>query len=148
VNKHTDHPEKMEELALFIHNFFENMDDEYHDVKEAFEEELEDLTSEIDEEMIVAILDNLKKKDGTRVGIRWTKEEIDMFCHQYDIKGKMEALKKEYDHLMFWFAMNYVHAVHNNPNRTLNGYIDLAIDEIANKNICVKELIKKIFKKI
>lgn len=100
------------------------------------------------EEMLVAILDNLKRKDGTRSGIKWSKDEVASVAGQYDVKSKIEAAGKKYDPLYFWFAMNYVYAVHNNMNRTLNGYVELAVDEITNKNICFHDVIKRIFKKI
>ena len=91
---------------------------------------------------------NLKRKDGTRSGIKWTKDEVASVAGQYDVKSKVEAAGKKYDPLYFWFAMNYVYAVHNNTNRTLNGYVELAVDEITNKNICFHDVIKRIFKKI
>jgi hypothetical protein len=58
------------------------------------------------------------------------------------------ASGKTYDCLKFWVAMNYVYAVHYNINRTINGYIELAIDELTNRNICFDDLVKRISKKI
>lgn len=148
LTKHSDDIEKREELSNFIEKFFCEMDEEYEDVKEAFIEELGEFVEEVDEEMLVAILENIKKKDGTRTGIKWTKEETNSVANQYDVKTKVEAAGKKYDPVYYWFAMNYVYAVHNNANRTLNGYVELAVDELCNKNICFHDVIKKIFKKL
>lgn len=148
IMKHIDHEEKLNGFADFIHDFFNNMDDEYSDVKEAFYEELEEFTEEVDEEMAKAIVENLKKKDGTHSGMRWSMEETDSVSKQFDVKGKVELLGKRYDPMMFWVAMNYVYAVHCSVNRSTTGYVDLAIDEITNKNMCFDGLVKHMFKKI
>lgn len=148
LTKHGSEVEKIEGFSMLIENFFETMDEEYHDVKEAFYDEVENYTDEIDEEMVNAIINNLRKKDGTYMGQKWSMEEVESVCKQYDVRHKVEALHKHYEPLKFWLAMNYVFAVHNSPNRTINGYVDLAIDEMTNKNICFEDLIKKIFKKI
>ena len=42
----------------------------------------------------------------------------------------------------------YVYATHYNINRSLSGYVELAIDEIMNKNVCLEEYMKKMIEKI
>lgn len=148
IMKHLDHEEKIHNFSLFIEDFFCSMDEEYSDVKEAFYEELENFTEEIDEEMARAIVENLKRKDSTHSGMKWSVDEVDSVCKQYDVRTKVEALGKRYDPLKFWLSMNYVYAVHYSINRSTVGYIDLAIDEMTNKNICFDDLIKHVFKKI
>lgn len=148
LKKHHDHEEKVHEFATFVENFFQEMDEEFNDVRHAFYDELESFTDEIDEEMVFAIIENLKRKDGTVSGLKWTKEETETVCRQFDVKTKIESHGKHYEPLKFWLAMNYVYAVHFSVNRTTNGYIDLAIDELTNKNICFDDLVRKVFEKI
>lgn len=148
IMKHIGDEHKIEKFSMFLENFFDEMEEEYHEVKEAFFEELEDFTDEIDETMMHTILENLRRKDGVYSGVKWTKEEVETVCKQYDVKARVESYGKSYDLVKFWFALNYVFAVHNSMNRTINGYVDLAIDEMTNKNICFDDLIRRIFKKI
>lgn len=148
LEKHAGHTEKIKEFSNFIEGFFDGMEEDYQDVKDAFYDEVEDFTEEVDETMIRAIIDNLRKRDGTVTGLKWSIDETESVCRQYDAKNKIEVLGKTYDPLKFWFAMNYVYAVHNSVNRTVNGYVELAIDEIMNKNICLEDLVKRIFKKM
>jgi hypothetical protein len=75
-------------------------------------------------------------------------EEVESVAKQYDVKSKFEGTGKQCDLMKFWVAMNYVYASHYSINRTINGYIDLAVDELTNKNICFDSLLKKIFEKI
>lgn len=147
-SKYSANQEKLEKFSEFMEEFFAEMPEEYYDVKEAFEEELEEVVNEIDEDMIKTIVENLKFKDGKVSGEKWSKEETINYFKQYDVKSRIQELGKDPDELYFYFSMNYVYAVHNDPNRTINGYINLAIDEITNKNLCISHLIKKIFKKI
>ena len=42
--------------------------------------------------------------------------------------------------------MNYVFATHFNTNRTIAGYIELAVDEICNKNIGFDLILKDLKK--
>lgn len=148
IDKHSGHEEKIHGFAMFLEDFFCNMSEEYYDVKEAFFDELENFTEEIDEEMATAIVQNLKKRDGSHVGMKWSMEEVEAVCKQYDVRNKVEMLGKHYEPMKFWLSMNYVYAVHNSINRTTPGYVDLAIDEMTNKNICFDSLFKHIFKKI
>jgi DNA-binding FrmR family transcriptional regulator len=148
LTKHHDNVEKMEEFSEFIEAFFCNMEEEYAEVKTGFYSELEDFTEELDEEMLHALVEKFKRKDGTVSGIKWSIEEIESVAKQYDVKSKFEGTGKTCDLTKFWVAMNYVYAVHYSINRTVNGYIDLAIDEYTNKNICFDKLLKKIFEKI
>jgi hypothetical protein len=148
LEKHAAEMTKIEEFAEFVAEFFEGMDDDYKDVAMAFTDELEDFVYEIDEEVAMFIVENLKKRDGTHSGMKWTKDETVAVAKQNDVERKIAASGKHYDCLKFWIAMNYVYAVHYNINRTTNGYIELAIDEITNRNICFEDLVKKISKKM
>jgi hypothetical protein len=148
LKRHANNDEKMAEFSEFIEAFFHGMEEEYAEVKAGFYNELEDFTEELDEEMIHAIVEKFKRKDGTISGVKWTLEEIESVAKQYDVKAKLEGTGKPCDLLKFWVSMNYVYAVHYSINRTISGYIDLAVDEYTNKNICFDTLLKKIFEKI
>lgn len=148
LTKHTGDEEKISEFSNFICDFFEKMDEDYGEVKTAFYSEIEDFTEEIDEEMIKEIIENLKHRDGSHSGAKWSLEEAKQVAKQYDVQTKIETLGKKYDCMKFWLALNYVFAVHYSINRTINGYVDLAIDEYTNKNICFDDLIKRVFEKM
>jgi hypothetical protein len=148
LKKHSGDEEKLHDLSQFIEDFFHEMDEDYSDVKSAFYMELDDFTEEIDEEMIREVVENLRQKDGTVNGVKWTIEETDSVAKQYSVPEKIEACGKKFDSFKFWLALNYVHAVHFSLNRTINGYVDLAIDEYCNKNVHFDDLIKRIFEKI
>jgi hypothetical protein len=146
--KHLGEEEKIEEFSMFIEEFFDNVHENYVDVHTDFYAEIEDFTEEVDEEMITQVVEHLRHKDGTLSGAKWTLEEVQTVAKQYDVKTKIEACGKVHDCHRFWFALNYVYAVHYSINRTINGYVDLAIDEMCNKNVCFDKIIKKIFEKI
>jgi hypothetical protein len=146
--KHSDNDEKLGEFSKFIDSFFHEIEEDYAEVKAGFYTELEDFTEELDEEMLHEIVEKFKRKDGTISGVKWTLEDVENVMKQYDVKTKLEGTGKHCDPLKFWVSMNYVYATHYSINRTINGYIDLAVDEYANKNICFDALLKKIFEKI
>jgi hypothetical protein len=148
IGKYGTDEEKMGSFAELIEDFFNDMGEELEYVREAFQEELKDKTEEVTKEMLIEIVENLKHKDGTHSGMKWTEEEVGSVARQYDVEGKIKTIGKKYCPVKFWFAMNYVYAVHYNVTRTINGYVDLAIDEIGNKNICFDDLVKRIFEKI
>lgn len=146
--KHLEDSDKLHELSKFVDDFFSTMSDDYSEVKEGFEEELDDFTDEVDEEMIREFIENLKHRDGSHSGMKWSLEDVQNVARQYDVKSKVESSGKQFVCVKFWAAMNYAYAVHFSVNRTINGYIDLALDEMCNKNICFDKLIKKIFEKM
>jgi hypothetical protein len=148
ITKHAGEEEKLNQFAIFIEDFFSNIPEEHEDVHEEFYIEIENFANEIDEEMIIEIIENLRHKDGTVSGAKWSLEEAKSVVKQYDVKNKIETNAKSFDCHKFWLALNYVYAVHYSINRTINGYIDLAIDEYCNKNICFDTTIRKIFEKI
>jgi hypothetical protein len=148
LTKHANEEEKIHEFSEFLNNFFEAIPEDNKDIHKAFYMEIESFTNEIDEEMIVEIISSLKHKDGTASGAKWSLEEAQTVVKQYDAKNKIENCGKTFDCHKFWFALNYVYAVHYSINRTINGYVDLAIDEYCNKNICFDATIRKIFEGI
>jgi hypothetical protein len=148
LKKHGTDSTKMEDFAVFVDNFFTNVEEGYHDIAEAFCEELEDFVYEIDEEMAVEILNSFVRRDGTPSGMKWSLAETDAVAKQNMVAEKIESVHKRYDNIKFWLAMNYVYAAHYNINRTTNGYIELAIDELTNRNVCFDDLLKKISKNL
>jgi hypothetical protein len=148
LKKHAGEEDKMAEFAIFIEDFFSKVPDEHAVVHSDFYSEIENFADEIDEEMILEVIECLRFKDGTFSGAKWTLEEAKNVVKQYDVKTKIESLGKTFDCHKFWLALNYVYAVHYSINRTINGYIDLAIDEYTNKNICFDKVIRSIFEKI
>jgi len=148
IIKHLDDQEKIKELTTFIEAFFVDLGDDFEDIKEIFAEELNEYTYEVTEEELDEAAKKLVRKDGTISGIKWDHEEIENVIKQYGVKEKFTELKCRFCPLYFWFAMNYVYATHYNTNRTLTGYIELAIDELCNKNVCFDHILKDISKHI
>jgi hypothetical protein len=147
LTKNAANPDKIEGFSKFVHDFFEHVEEGYNDIAVAFEEELEEYVYEIDEECAEAIISTLTRKDGVLSGKKWSLEETTMVAKQNDVAHKVEMCGRRHDCIKFWVAMNYVYAVHYNVNRTVNGYIELAIDELANRNFGFEELVKRIHKK-
>jgi hypothetical protein len=148
LTKHAGEEEKLNEFAVFIEDFFTKIPEEHTTVHNDFYIEVENFTDEIDEEMIIAIVENLRQKNGEISGEKWSLEDAKNVVKQYDVKTKIEACGKTLDCYKFWLALNYVYATHYSINRTINGYVDLAIDEYCNKNVCFDTTIRKIFEKI
>lgn len=146
--KHAGDEEKIGEFSTFIENFFTAIPEEYSAVNAEFHTEVENFTEEIDEEMLTEIVACLRHKDGTLSGAKWALDETKNVAKQYDVKTKVENCGKTFDCHKFWFALNYVYAVHYSINRTINGYVDLAVDEMCNKNVCFDAIIRKIFEKM
>jgi hypothetical protein len=147
LNRHVAHPDKISEFSEFIEEFFVKMKDEHEDIMHSFKEKLEDYVYEIDEECAEKVIMSLKRRDGSISGKKWTYSETETVAKQNDIARKMEAAGKKHDCIKFWVAMNYVYAVHYNINRTLNGYIELAIDELLNENIGFEDVVKELSRK-
>jgi hypothetical protein len=148
IQKHIDDEEKIISLANFIEDFFITMPEEHTGISDTFHAKIDEFTDELETEMIIEAVSNLKHRDGTVSGAKWSLEEAKTVAKQYDIKNKIEAAGKKFDCHIFWFALNYVYAVHYSLNRTINGYVELAIDEYTNKNICFDNIIRKIFDEI
>lgn len=146
--KHAGEEEKIMAFSNFIDDFFTNVPEDYSMIHHEFYSEIENFTEEIDEEMITEVIGSLRHKDGSISGEKWSLEDAKNVVKQYDVKNKIDSHGKHFDCHKFWLALNYVYAVHYSINRTINGYVDLAIDEYTNKNICFDSIIRKIFEKI
>ena len=48
-----------------------------------------------------------KRKDGTHSDVKWTIEETDSVCRQYDVKSKVETYGKKYDHYKFSISLSF-----------------------------------------
>lgn len=147
TEKHPHDIEKMVELQELIGNFFDReVYEKAYDLYADFKEELEDFVYELTEEIIVEAASFLKRKDGF-TGAKWTREEVDSVAKQFDAEMKVKSHDKDYDPLLFWFAMNYAYATHSALNKTISVYIDLAVDEMTDKNVCIKEKIREIHRR-
>ena len=146
ILRHKDEDERLVELSKFVEAFFTDLGDDFSDIKEIFAESLCDYTYEISEEEVEEAVKKLMRKDGVISGIKWTKAEIESISKQYSIKDKFSELGCSYNELYFWAAMNYVYATHFNTNRSIVGYIELAIDEMCNKNVGFDLILKGLSK--
>lgn len=132
-------PEKIAAFSEFIEKF---MDDAEDDMKIAFAQELDDIICGLTESGLGKLIEGFVHRDGTAAGMHWKRSDIDEVTKQNDIIAKVESYGKEYSPMHFWVAMNYAYAVHFNPSRSTAGYIELAIDEYCNRNICPKKHLK------
>lgn len=134
---------KMEEFAEFIQEFFKEKikpvnDKTYHE----FKKELDAFTFDIDEDVIECAIHHLVRKDG-KEGIKWNFEDTNGVAKQYGIFTK----NPELDALIWYFALNYTYAVHYHADRTISDYVDLACEEIADKNVCIIIKIRILYNK-
>ena len=63
-----------------------------------------------------------------------------------NISTKLATLAEKYPDLNpceFYFAMNYAYAVHYYPSFTIQNFIDIAFDEIHDRNVSIKHKIKE-----
>jgi hypothetical protein len=133
--KFKDDEEKMNKLySLFEELVMVDLKEENHDLYEDFINEFEDHVDFIEEEDVITAITFLRKKDGTP-GNKWTLSEIEPVIKQFNIE---ERLGEHFCKQKFWFAMNYAYAVHCAPNKTLSNYVEMAIDELMDKNIPIK----------
>lgn len=149
LEKHTGHEEHTRKLANFIEDFITSKSEEDKELEllESFYEEIEEFTDELTEEDIAAMIKCFKHRDGSESGMKWTIEEIDSVATQYNAPAKLAELGHDFCLPIFWLAMNYVYATHFSVSRTINGYLELAIDELANKNVCFERLVKHLMRK-
>jgi recombinational DNA repair protein RecT len=147
TEKHPHDIDKMTELQEMIGSFFDHrVYEKDYDMYVEFKEELEDFVYELTDEIIIETASYLKRKDGF-VGPKWSREEVESVAKQFDAENKVKSHDKEYCPILFWFAMNYAYATHSALNKTISVYIDLAVDELTDKNICIKDKIREIHKR-
>jgi uncharacterized protein with WD repeat len=146
LHKYGHDEEKVNEFAEFLEMFFHDAPEEHHEMVSEFEDEIEDFVWEISDEELMAAIENLKRRDGTHSGIKWTHDETCLAAKQFGVEAKIKELKKgHFESLKFWFAMNYVYAVHYKSDKSLSCYVELAIDELTNKNVHFDDIIKSVF---
>jgi hypothetical protein len=145
MKRHNHSPESIEPIMdLFEELICDELKHNHRELHDEFMEEFLLITDAITDEEIEEAVCNLCRKDGTR-GAKWTREETDTVIGQFNIRDK--ALK-EFSNIEFWFAMNYAFAVHGAPNKTISTYIDLALDEMFDKNVCFKTKVRILNEKI
>ena len=135
------HPsvEQMEDLGDLLEELIDvELKENHHEIYVEFMEEFDEIIDEITEEDIIFAAEHLCRKDGSK-GPKWSREETDKLIGQFGIRDKAH---KEFTEVGFWFAMNYAFATHASPNKTISVYIDLALDELQDKNVCFKHKIK------
>lgn len=133
---------KMEEFSEFICDYFKKIKEENKYIYYDFKKELDTFTFEIDEDIIEEAILHLERKDG-KEGKKWEITDTDGVAKQYGIFEKHPEL----DPLIWYFALNYTYAVHYHGDRTIGDYVDLACEEIADKNICIISKIKHLYNK-
>ena len=131
---------KVEKFYEFLDEYFVELKEKHHDVYDDFKEQLHDFVYEVDPEMVHDAVQKLIRKDGV-VGAKWSKDDTNAVAKQYGLPAK----RVEFDACVFYFAMNYVFAVHYSPDRTITHYVDLALDEIDDRNVCIKDKIREVY---
>lgn len=123
-----------EDLAEFIDKFFCEHKELYNEFRASAEDALAVITPEI----AVEAVSKLVRKDGT-VGEKWSRADTNEVARQYGLAEKYS----DFDPCVFYFAMNYAFAVHHYPAFTIQNFIDIAFDEIHNKNVSLRRRIKE-----
>jgi hypothetical protein len=140
IERHHGNPDSMEPLMeLFEELVCEELKTENPELYIEFMEEFNELMNEITEEDIHDAVASLIKKDGTR-GAKWSREETDSLIGQFNIRDRVG--RDRFEEIDFWFAMNYAFANHSAPNKTVSSYIELAIDEMLDQNVCFNKKIR------
>lgn len=142
IEEHHDDLSKMEKLSKFMHDYFKDVKEKHPEIYHDFKEELDDFTFEIDDEVIEHSIGKLSRKDG-KIGKKWEKEDTTAVGKQYGIFTK----NAEITNMIWYFALNYTYAVHYRTDRTIAEYVELACEEIADKNICIEGKIKHLYNK-
>lgn len=139
ITRHHGDPESMEPLMdLFEELVCDELKHNYPELFSDFMIEFNELMNEITDDDIISAVSFLVRKDGS-TGAKWSREETDSLIHQFNIR---EKAGKKFDDIDFWFAMNYAFANHSAPNKTISAYIELALDEMLDKNICFNKKIR------
>ena len=135
MTRHGNSPESIEKISdLFEDLICDELKNNHRALYNEFMIEFDEIINEITDEDIECAVEHLCRKDG-RKGAKWSREETDNIIKQFNIHEK--ALK-DFTEIEFWFSMNYAYAVHGGPNKTISAYIDLALDELFDRNVCFK----------
>jgi hypothetical protein len=144
IKCHGQDNEKMEEVTeLFEGLVCEEVKFAMPVVYEKFMKEFNELLDDITDEDVKEAVSYLHKKDGT-TGHKWTLEETKSVMSQFNIHEKAGRKVSEIE---FWFGMNYAYASHYTPNKPVSYYIELAFDEIFDKNVCFNTKVKHLLEK-
>lgn len=130
--------ENVENFIKFTEDFFCDHKNEYPDVYNKFKKEMEDHFYHITPEIAIEAVSKLKRKDGL-MGEKWSRDDTNEVSRQYKLAEKYPDLNP----CEFYFAMNYAYAVHYYPSFTIQNFIDIAFDEIHDKNVSIKHKIKE-----
>ena len=131
--------ENVEHFIKFIEDFFCDHKDENPEIYEEFQKDLEDHFYDVTPEIAIKAVSKLKRKDGLR-GEKWSRDDTNELSKQYKLAEKYPELNP----CEFYFAMNYAYAVHYYPSFTIQNFIDIAFDEIHDRNVSIKHKIKEI----
>lgn len=129
---------------LFEDLICNDLKENHREMYNVFMENFHSLTDQITDEDICEAIEHLHRKDGI-VGPKWSKDEVISVMHQFNVR---EKTTEHFSDVEFWAAMNYAFASHAAPNKTMSAYIDLAMDELFDKNVCFKKKMKFIIEKI
>ena len=141
IKKYHDNIDKLNDLADFFNNHFDKIKDIHTELYDELKDDLEKFAFVIDENVITKAIDNLQRKDG-KTGKKWEKEDTSTVAKQYGIFTKHSEITPE----IWYFALNYTYAVHYHIDRILSEYVELACEEIADRNICIKSKIYHLYK--
>lgn len=131
---------RIKKFYEFLDEYFVELKEEHHEIYEHFKTELHEFVYEVDSEMVHEAVKKLVRRDGT-VGPKWTKDDTNAVAKQYNLHTK----RVEFDACIFYFAMNYVYAVHFTPEKTITHYVDIALEEIDDRNVCIKDKIREVY---
>jgi hypothetical protein len=129
----------MEQFSDMLEGFICDEVKEHHpEMHERFMAEFHELMNAPTNYEIEMAVGALIRKDHAN-GPKWGLDDVKTVAAQFNLHEKTD--NKFSDHEL-WFAMNYAFAVHGAPNKTMSAYIELAIDELHDPNVCYKDKIR------
>jgi hypothetical protein len=117
---------KMEKFNASLTEALEKLRNSDYETVAEFEKFLEHMLDCIYYEMVEEVIGMLNRKDGIK-GIKWSYDDARSVIEKHQLKEK----HGNFDCLVFWYALNKMHAVHYSPTRSAEFFIELAADEIA-----------------
>jgi hypothetical protein len=140
VERFFDNVLKMEKYNELISETFEHIRESHPELYAKFHTEIEEMLDCIYYEMVETVIANIRRKDNIK-GIKWSYEDIKNIVESKKLREKYH----DFECLEFWYLTNKMYALHANPARPTDFYIELAEDIIANDGFDTSKEIKDLF---
>jgi hypothetical protein len=141
VERYFDNVYKMGEYNTLVAELLEKLKEAHPEVFKEFEDKIDLMLDCIYYDMVEEVIHSLKTHDGSHP-MKWGLETTEDVAVKYNADNRIH----EYNKLVFWYEMNKLHAKH--PNKPLDFYIEIAIDNLNYETPHIIHDIKCRFKEI